>query len=101
MLYKDNFFKNFSNKSKLFRYSLKKTKKAFKSFHDDLNNHRIPLLECYEKDYKFNFSSSIIKKFSKYQNIIIIGMGGPILGTKSIYSFFKEKVKKNLFFLIT
>ena len=98
MLYKDNFFKNFSNKSKLFRYSLKKTKKAFKSFHDDLNNHRIPLLECYEKDYKFNFSSSIIKKFSKYQNIIVIGMGGSILGTKSIYSFFKKKIKKNLFF---
>ena len=98
MLYKDNFFKNFSNKSKLFRNSLKKTKKAFKSFHDDLNNHRIPLLECYEKDYKFNFSSSIIKKFSKYQNIIVIGMGGSILGTKSIYSFFKKKVKKNLFF---
>ena len=98
MLYKDNFFKNFSNKSKLFRYSLKKTKKAFKYFHDDLNNHRIPLLECYEKDYKFNFSSSIIKKFSKYQNIIVIGMGGSILGTKSIYSFFKKKVKKNLFF---
>ena len=40
----------------------------------------------------------MVKKFSKYKNIIIIGMGGSILGTKSIYSFFKKKLKKNIFF---
>ena len=43
---------------------------------------------------------STIKKFSKCKNIIIVGMGGSILGAKSIYSFFKKKVKKDVFFLI-
>ena len=45
-----------------------------------------------------DFSSTIIKKYSKYRNIVIIGMGGSILGTKSIYSFFKTKINKNVFF---
>ena len=40
----------------------------------------------------------MIKKFSRYKNIIIIGMGGSVLGTKSIYSFFKKKIKKKVFF---
>jgi len=40
----------------------------------------------------------MIKKFSNYKNIIIIGMGGSILGTKSIYSFLNKKIKKKVFF---
>ena len=64
----------------------------------DLKNEKIPLLESYNKNYKFDFSENLIKKFSKYKNIIIIGMGGSILGTKSIYSFLKKKIKKKVFF---
>ena len=45
-----------------------------------------------------DFSPLMVKKFSRYNNIIIVGMGGSILGTKSIYSFFKQKKKKKLFF---
>ena len=40
----------------------------------------------------------MVKKFYKYKNIVIIGMGGSILGTKSIYSFFKKKIKKKVYF---
>jgi len=40
----------------------------------------------------------MLNKYSKYKNIIIIGMGGSILGTKSIYSFLKQKIKKEVFF---
>ena len=58
----------------------------------------MPLFESYRKDYLFGFSPETIKKFSKYKNIVVIGMGGSILGTKSIYSFFKEKIKKKVFF---
>ena len=91
MLIKDNFFKsNFANLYK-YKQNLKKTKKIFNSFLVDLKNTEIPVLESYKKDYEFNFSTSTIKKFSKYNNIIIIGMGGSILGTKSIYSFLKKK----------
>jgi len=98
MLNKNNFFKNFTFKSKVFNQNLKKTRKAFQSLKTDIKNLDIPLLESYEKDYYFDFSPKITKKFTNYENIFIIGMGGSILGTKCIYSFFKKKIKKKLFF---
>ena len=98
MFEKNNFFKNYFIKSKKYSQNLKKTKKIFNHFLLDLKNKQIPLLECYEKSYEFDFSMTTVKKFSKYKNIVVIGMGGSILGTKSIYSFFKEKIKKKVFF---
>ena len=98
MLKKDNFFKNYFVNSKKYYENIKKVKKTYSSFLVDLKNFKIPLLESYEKDYKFDFSAATVKKFSKYKNIIIFGMGGSILGTKSIYSFFKKKIKKEVFF---
>ncbi len=98
MIKRDNFFKNHIKKSNAYHNNLKKTKKVFNSFLFELKNFDIPLLESYEKDYEFDFSKDTVKKFSKYKNIIIIGMGGSILGTKSIYSFFKKKIKKKVFF---
>ena len=98
MLKKDNFFKScFINSNKYYN-NLIKTKKVFNSFELDFNNFEIPLLETYDKSYKFDFSKTTIKKFSKYKNIVVIGMGGSILGTKSIYSFLRKKIKKNFFF---
>ena len=98
MLKKDNFFKNYFVNSRKYYENIKKVKKTYSFFLEDLKNFKIPLLESYEKDYKFNFSTATVKKFSKYKNIIIFGMGGSILGTKSIYSFFKKKIKKEVFF---
>ena len=98
MLKKDNFFRNFFINSRRYYENIKKVKKAYSSLLIDLKNFKIPLLESYEKNYKFNFSTATVKKFSKYKNIIIFGMGGSILGTKSIYSFFKKKIKKEVFF---
>ena len=98
MLKKDDFFKNYFINSRRYYENIKKVKKTYSSFLVDLKNFKIPLLESYEKDYKFNFSTAAVKKFSKYKNIIIFGMGGSILGTKSIYSFFKKKIKKEVFF---
>ncbi len=98
MLKKDNFFKSYFINLRKYNKNLKKTKKIFNSFLVDLKNNQIPLLESYEKNYEFDFSTTIVKKFSKYKNIIVIGMGGSILGTKSIYSFLKQKIKKEVFF---
>ena len=98
MFKKDNFFKNYFTKSSKYNRNLKKTKKIFNSFLIDLNNNKIPLLQSYEKNYKFDFDTSTVKKFSKYENIVVIGMGGSILGTKSIYSFLKNRIKKKVFF---
>ena len=98
MFKKDNFFKgNFVN-SRKYNINLKKTKKVINSFLNDLKNFKSPLLESYEKDYKFDFSQSMVKKFYQYKNIVVIGMGGSVLGAKSIYSFLKKKVKKEIFF---
>jgi len=98
MLKKDNFFKNYFISSRKYNKNLKKTKKIFNSFLIDLKNKQIPLLDSYEKNYEFDFSMAAVRKFSKYKNIIIIGMGGSILGTKSIYSFLEKKIKKKVFF---
>jgi glucose-6-phosphate isomerase len=94
MLIENNFFLN----SKKFYHNLKKTKKIFNSFKSDLNSLKIPLLDSYQRNYEYDFTSEMVKKFSKYKNIIILGMGGSILGTKSIYSFLKKKIKKKVFF---
>ncbi len=98
MFKKDNLFKNYFSNSKKFSANIKKTKKIFNSLKSDLKSFKIPMLTSYEKDYELDFSSNTVKKYSKYKNIIIIGMGGSILGTKCIYSFFKKKIKKNVFF---
>ena len=98
MLKKKNFFNNyFINTGKYYR-NLKRTKKVFNSLIMDLNNSKIPLLESYKQEYKFDFSVATVKKFCKYKNIVVIGMGGSILGTKSIYSFLKKRIKKEVFF---
>ena len=100
MLNKNIFLKNFSFNSQKFYRNLSKSKKVYKIFESDLKNFDIPLLKSYEKNYTFGFSQKTIKKFSRYKNIIIIGMGGSILGAKSIYFFLQPKIKKQVFFLI-
>jgi len=98
MLNKKNFFKNFSFNSSEFSRNLIKTKKTFKLLKSDLINFDVPSLSSFKEDYTYDFSLRLVKKFSKYNNIILVGMGGSILGTKSIYSFFRNKLKKKLFF---
>ena len=97
MLSKKNFFQNYNLSSNTFKRNFIKTKKVFENFKSDFEV-KIPLLQSYEKNYKMNFSSKTIKRFSKYKNIIIIGMGGSILGSKCIHSFLKSKIKKKIFF---
>ena len=92
MLKKNNFFNNFFFKSSTYNSNLKKTNFVFNSLLKDLKNGKLASLESYSKNYKFDFSKNLIKKFSKNKNIIIIGMGGSILGTKAIYSFLRNKV---------
>ena len=49
--------------------------------------------------YKNNYKKKIILNVKKYQNVRIIGMGGSILGTESIYEFLRHKIKKNFSFI--
>jgi len=98
MLNKKDFFENLHSNNKKFNQNLKKTKKIYKNFKLDLDSFKIPLMQSYEKNYNFSFSKKIVKKFSKYKNIVIIGMGGSILGAKAIYSKLGKNINKKLFF---
>jgi len=49
--------------------------------------------------YENSYNNRTISKLKKYSHIRIVGMGGSILGTESIYDFLKERVKKNFYFV--
>ncbi len=51
------------------------------------------------KNYKNNFTKKKLNKYRKFLNFRIIGMGGSILGTQTIYDFLKHKIKKNFLFV--
>ena len=91
MFKKKNFFSNLSP-------NLKKTTQSFQMLKKDIKNSEMPVLDSYNKNYQIDFSSSLVKKFSRYSNIVIIGMGGSVLGAQSIYLYLKKKIKKKLFF---
>jgi glucose-6-phosphate isomerase len=82
-------FKNFKSK--------KKNNKIKKDLEIILNENN-EILKSLGTNYKNNYSKKIIIKFRKYSNINVIGMGGSILGTESIYDFLKHKIKKNFSF---
>ena len=56
-------------------------------------------LNILSKKFKLNFELNDLKKFKKFKNIAIIGMGGSILGVKATKKFLEKKIKKkNNFF---
>ena len=91
MFNKKNFFSNFST-------SLKKTNQAFQLLKKDIESSAIPVLDSYSKKYQTDFPPSFVRKFSRYSNIVIIGMGGSVLGAQSIYLYLKKKIKKKIIF---
>ena len=44
------------------------------------------------KNFKLNFTINDLKKFKKFQTIVLIGMGGSILGAEAIYNYFQNKI---------
>ena len=83
-------FKNFKSTN---------SKKKIQKFFKELINENNYILSSLRKSYKDSFHKSDIKKYKKYSKIVIIGIGGSILGAKTIYSFLKNKLKKKLFFI--
>ena len=79
--------KNFQTKIKS-----NKSKKILSYLINDQNNE---VFNSLKPSYKYSFSKQkIINKYKKYKTINLIGMGGSILGTKAIYYFLKDKIKK-------
>ena len=57
------------------------------------------IISSFKDSYIDSWDKKIFKKYKKYKTIILIGMGGSIMGSRSIYSFLKNKIKKNFFFI--
>ena len=83
-------FKNFIVSS-----NISKVKNDFKK----LVNSNNEILNSLSLQYVYSYSKKIIKKYKKFSKLRIIGIGGSILGTEAIYSFLKDKIKKNFFFV--
>ena len=83
-------FVNFNKKNKSLRL-----RRNLQSIINDKNEILNSLSNNYRDSYKKNF----VDKYKAFSNYRVIGMGGSILGTRSIYEFLKHKIKKNFLFI--
>ena len=90
MITKNIDFKNFN---------FKKNSKKIKNDLRLLKKKNDTVFQSLGPKYKNNYKTSIILKLKKYQSVRIIGMGGSILGTESIYEFLRHKIKKKFSFI--
>ena len=89
MLTKNINFKNF----KLKKYN-NKIKKDLEIILKENNE----VIRSLSPNYKNSYNKKTVSKFKNYSHIKVIGIGGSILGTESIYNFLKYKIKKNFYF---
>ena len=76
---------------------LKKFDKIFPEIKNEVKNSSKTLSILNDK-FKFNFKIQDLKKFKKFKNIVLIGMGGSVLGSEAIFNFFEEKIKEKIYF---
>ena len=57
------------------------------------------LILSFGKSYRNSFKKKSIRKYKKFKNIRVIGMGGSTLGSQTIYDFLKHKIRKNFLFI--
>ena len=57
-----------------------------------------PLLKTLSKNYRLGYKKKLIYSLKEYKELNLIGMGGSILGTQSIYNFLQHKIKKKIYF---
>ena len=82
---------------KNFKYS--KNNKRIKKDLDLLLSENNTVIQSLSPSYRNSYKNETIQKLKKNINFRIIGMGGSILGTQSIYNFLKHKIKKNFQFI--
>ncbi len=87
---------------------------SYKNFHNNLNKKKYnklqkflehknllknyPLLSSLKLNYKNSFNNKDINKLKNFAEFNLIGMGGSILGSQTIYDFLYHKVKKKFYF---
>ncbi len=93
--FKNNISQKILNKKRLIKLS-KLYKKVIIKIKKDVYSQET--LNVLNNNFNFNFDKPDLKKFKKFNNIAIIGMGGSILGSEAIYNFLKNKIKKKFYF---
>tara|TARA_Y100001970_G_scaffold249933_1_gene321029 strand:+ start:400 stop:1560 length:1161 start_codon:yes stop_codon:yes gene_type:complete len=90
-----------TSKIKITNFKTKKQKKyyIYKEIKKINFLKRYKFLISLTNNYKNNYKNLKLKKLKKIKNINLIGMGGSILGSKAIYSFLRNKIKKNFQFI--
>ena len=92
---KINSFNFLKNNSTIYKNNLRKCSEIFKNL---LNNKENFFFNTLSEDYqKRLFLKKIVLKKKLHKNILIIGMGGSVLGSKMLSSFFG--LNKNYYFL--
>ena len=92
---KINSFNFLKNNSKIYKKNLRKCSQIFKNLFNIKENFFFNTLsEHYQKSL---FLKKIVLKKKLHKNILIVGMGGSVLGTKMLSSFFG--LDKNYYFL--
>ncbi len=89
MLTKNIIFNNFK-----FNHSSKKILNSFRKLLKVENE----IIKSLKNSYKDSYSKKKLAKLKKYKEVVLIGMGGSVLGSRSIYSFLKDKIKKKFIF---
>ena len=95
----ENSIGKFFLKKKLYLRDKKRINKIIKNIYQNLDSKK-DNFHTLSKKFILSCEKSSLKKFTKFNTVIIIGMGGSILGAQTIYSFLKQKIKKIFYFLI-
>ena len=90
MFTKNIFFLNFKHKAP--------SKSINKKLKHIINN-KNEVINSLSLNYKNSFDSKKLKKKYNNLNFRVIGMGGSVLGTQTIYDFLKRKIKKKFVFV--
>ena len=81
--------------------NLKKKNKSVKLRRnlESIINDKNEILNSLSKNYRDSYKKNFVDKYKVFSNYRVIGMGGSILGTRTIYEFLKHKIKKNFLFI--
>ena len=89
------FLKNIKFRNYKVKTNIKNVKKNLNILLKENNE----VINSLKKNYNYSFSGNLIKKYKKYSNFRIIGLGGSSLGTQAISQFLKNKIKKQFTFI--
>jgi len=80
-------------------FTKKKIKKSLKIKLKNLLHENNEVIKSLSSNYQDNYQIKKVRKNCGSNHIRLIGMGGSILGSQTIYNFLREKVKKKFLFI--